>query len=931
MKRTLRERFNRLIGQKWIDIGLRAKMSVLVTIGIAGLTTIFTLLGIWSARQVTEQILSERVMLARMSAQTLDTTLHHTESVLTLVAGQIVPSETGDFQIVSSAGLDQIAAFQHGLYLIDRESRLRDTSGPEEFQIDWQRVPAVQAVLQGEDFAVSIDRSDLAGEKALVFIAVPVVDEHGQTVGSLAGLLDINDPNLFPAIHSFDLGGTGALEVVDSTGFVLLSTNPDHASTVDQNEALVRLFGGDRPGVETCLGCYGDEATEGRDEIVAFAPMGHAEWGVAVRQKAADVFAPVRSLLLENVILGLVTAVGALVLVWVTTNSVIKPVQTLTQAAQRIAGGDLKTPLSYPSSRLSRRDEIGMLAHSFGIMHRQLRLSMEEIRALNRDLDLRVQERTLEARLAQKEAQAMRDDLRAIIDAMEDELVVIGVEDERIQQVNQAVLKRFDSDTEIIGRPFSEIFTCQEPGSEDGCGCPISLILETGKSVQVIHTHPGTEPGQARYIDIVASPMFDASGKITRIVELMRDVTEERRLKESLIRRNQELSILNTVAMTVNKSLDLDQILGQALEEVMRLTDVDAGAVFLREDIIGKLELIAYRGLSEQAARIASEMGMLDGSCGGVVEKGQMVLVPDISGYRGRRAASLKREKLNSLVHVPLTAKGNVLGSMCVGTRRLKALEPNQRELLNVIGNQIAASVENARLYAEVQQKEKMRGELFKKSINAQEEERRRIARELHDDTSQALTALIFAAEEALEMDQISDVHQRLSRMRDLAQSTLDGVHKLIFDLRPTMLDHLGLVPALRWFAESRLKPKGARVSIRETSQPCRLPAEVETALFRVVQEAITNIARHAAARNVNIVFEFEDDTAAVFVEDDGVGFNMFEPTLSPDTGRGLGLMGMQERLELLDGDLEINSAPGVGTRLYIQVPIESRRMVNVH
>ena len=215
LKRTLRERFNRLIGQKWIDIGLRAKMSVLVTIGIAGLTTIFTLLGIWSARQVTEQILSERVMLARMSAQTLDTTLHHTESVLTLVAGQIVASETGDYKIGSSTGLDKIAAFQHGLYLIDGDSRLRDTSGPGEFQIDWQRVPAVQAVLRGEDFAVSIDRSHLAGEKALVFVAVPVVDEHGQTVGSLAGLLDINDPNLFPAIHSFDLGGTGALEVVD--------------------------------------------------------------------------------------------------------------------------------------------------------------------------------------------------------------------------------------------------------------------------------------------------------------------------------------------------------------------------------------------------------------------------------------------------------------------------------------------------------------------------------------------------------------------------------------------------------------------------------------------------------------------------------------------------------------------------------------------
>jgi signal transduction histidine kinase len=411
---------------------------------------------------------------------------------------------------------------------------------------------------------------------------------------------------------------------------------------------------------------------------------------------------------------------------------------------------------------------------------------------------------------------------------------------------------------------------------------------------------------------------------------MIRAVTEEKKIEESLIRRNEQLSILNTLAITVNQSLDLEDILGQALDEVLRLTGIDAGAIFLHEEMLGDLELLAHCGLSEEAARLASRLGLLDGACGGVLELGQLVIVPDISRYRGRRAESLKREKLSTLVHVPLTAKGSTLGSMCVGTRHQREFDKDEQELLTAIGSQIAVAVENARLYAEVQHKEQLRGELLKKAITAQEEERKRIARELHDDTSQALTALLYAAEEGMEMSDLAEVKEMLTSMRELVVRTLDGVHKLIFDLRPTMLDHLGLVPALRWFAQSRLEPKSVRVTIEEKSVPRRLSTEVETALFRVVQEAITNITRHAAARNAQISFDFDDEAVTVEVEDDGIGFDMIELALSPDSERGLGLMGMQERIEVLDGEIEITSAPGYGTRVHIRVPIVERTDVCV-
>ena len=230
-------------------------------------------------------------------------------------------------------------------------------------------------------------------------------------------------------------------------------------------------------------------------------------------------------------------------------------------------------------------------------------------------------------------------------------------------------------------------------------------------------------------------------------------------------------------------------------------------------------------------------------------------------------------------------------------------------------------AIENARLYAELQRKERLRGELLRKVIAAQEEERKRIARDLHDDTSQALTALLYAVDEALELRDPAEIRQTLQGMRTVSQRTLDGVHKLIFDLRPSLLDHLGLVPALRWFAQSRLEPVHVRLLIEDTPAPRRLPAEIETVLFRVVQEAVTNIARHALARNVRIAFTLAGDAAQVAIEDDGIGFDMVAVTLSPDSGRGLGLLGMQERVALLGGEFTIDSAPGYGTRIFITVP----------
>lgn len=230
-----------------------------------------------------------------------------------------------------------------------------------------------------------------------------------------------------------------------------------------------------------------------------------------------------------------------------------------------------------------------------------------------------------------------------------------------------------------------------------------------------------------------------------------------------------------------------------------------------------------------------------------------------------------------------------------------------------------AVAEENAALYEEVRRKDQARGELLKKVITAQEEERRRIARELHDETSQNLTVLVMGMESDATQD--AAVQQKLGRLKDLAEKTLEGVHRLVYDLRPSMLDDLGLLAGLRWYAESRLQPLGIRVSLMTTGEERRLPAELETALFRIGQEAVTNIARHSGAMNVYIGITFEPEKVTLEVEDDGEGF---EPAAAQPgaPGHGWGLLGMRERAELLGGSLKVDSTPGEGTRVEVSLPV---------
>ena len=206
--------------------------------------------------------------------------------------------------------------------------------------------------------------------------------------------------------------------------------------------------------------------------------------------------------------------------------------------------------------------------------------------------------------------------------------------------------------------------------------------------------------------------------------------------------------------------------------------------------------------------------------------------------------------------------------------------------------------------------------------INAQEQERQRIARELHDETSQVLTSLLISLAVLEKSVETTDARERIADTRALAHSTLRAIRNLSIDLRPSALDDLGLLPALRWYVKEYQKKCSIVVDFHATGFKERLPAEMETALYRIVQECLTNTAKHANARKVSIMLKEDIGQVYARIVDDGQGFDYEALLKTPGQERGLGLAGMHERAVLLDGKLDIHTVPGQGTTIQVSIPL---------
>jgi two-component system, NarL family, sensor histidine kinase UhpB len=265
----------------------------------------------------------------------------------------------------------------------------------------------------------------------------------------------------------------------------------------------------------------------------------------------------------------------------------------------------------------------------------------------------------------------------------------------------------------------------------------------------------------------------------------------------------------------------------------------------------------------------------------------------------------------------PLTELGKVMKRIRAGERSLRApltgIDSQADQLAEAFNMVLEALDEASRLRAS-------------QIIQAQEQERQRIARELHDETSQVLTSLLISLTLLEESVETQEARERIADTRALAHSTLRAIRNLSIDLRPSALDDLGLLPALRWYVKEYQKKCAIEVEFQATGFKERLPAEMETALYRIVQECLTNTAKHANASKVTITLKEEKNRVYARITDDGQGFDYGALLKTPGQERGLGLTGMSERAVLLDGILNIHASPEQGTIIEASIPLPTVR-----
>jgi signal transduction histidine kinase len=390
------------------------------------------------------------------------------------------------------------------------------------------------------------------------------------------------------------------------------------------------------------------------------------------------------------------------------------------------------------------------------------------------------------------------------------------------------------------------------------------------------------------------------------------------------VRTAEELAVLYEVSLEIASQLDLPTLLDTVVRRAMDLLRGFSGGMYMYDADKGDLELIAgvWPG-RDLTGGVRLAMG--EGVCGRVAETGKPLVITDYANWEGKPPQFDVGPTFNVL-GVPVKRGERLLGALYVNDEHVdRKFDEADIWLATMFANQAAVAIENARLLNALQQHQDELQRLSVQLMHAQEEERKRISQELHDELGQSLTAMSInlAAMRALPPEELNPMAlDRLDETAGLVDETLDRVRDLSLELRPSMLDDLGLVPTLRWYVGSYEKRAGVHVALRTKNLDERLAPEMETLLYRVVQEALTNVARHAQASTVHAQLERTGNLINVLIEDDGIGFDVQQVGVRPASERGAGLLGIRERVVSRNGTLDIDSQPGQGTRLSIQMPL---------
>ena len=380
---------------------------------------------------------------------------------------------------------------------------------------------------------------------------------------------------------------------------------------------------------------------------------------------------------------------------------------------------------------------------------------------------------------------------------------------------------------------------------------------------------------------------------------------ENARLYESSTRWLRQLETLNEIGSALASEVELEPLLGLVARRMQELVEARIVLIAL-PDARGTLHVTAGAGRDDL---VGIELELSSTKIGRVLERGHTERVDAVVDDPEVDQRVARELGVTSALYLPLTVRGRPFG--VVAAHDKLGADPRFEE-----GDVRLAESLVSRASIAVDLSERVSRDALRRVVQAQELERARLARELHDETGQALASILLGLRQLEDSVETDEARKATADLRELVVATLQDVRRLAVELRPSALDDFGLVPAVERLAATVSAPSGPTVDVAARLGDTRLGQETETVLYRIVQESLTNIVKHAAAGHVSITLVRKAASAVVVVEDDGSGFD-------PDGIRdgALGIAGMRERVALVGGKLTLETSPGAGTTLVAEVP----------
>ncbi len=434
----------------------------------------------------------------------------------------------------------------------------------------------------------------------------------------------------------------------------------------------------------------------------------------------------------------------------------------------------------------------------------------------------------------------------------------------------------------------------------------------------IVMSRSGSQELLIKSFQAGAQAILDKPIDLRNLKKVVEDVLQRGRLAKENMRLKTLLPLFELNKSLVSE-LDADKIFGRIVNLVCIETRADRVSLMLMDNFSQQLVIKAAIGLAPELIGKIEEMSD-ESIAWSVVETGRAIL---LNGEVRQRSNS---SDVISALCVPLTLKKKVIGVInCSKITSRTPFTEGDLELLYILAGQAAIAIENARLFESSRMQQRNLERFLKKSLTAQEDERRRISSELHDGLAQWLVSASYGmqlCEAFLSAERHDDTVNEIKRTNNILNQSVKELRRIILDLHPIALAELGLIEALRKHVEGFNKENGVRCDFRIIGSMNTLSLLQEVSIYRIILEALNNIRKHANAAHVDVILKFDLEYAIVEISDDGLGFNLVEVLSDKVAKSSIGLLTMKERAEMLGGNLNINTAPGKGTRIIVRLPL---------